>query len=379
MKKVRSFVLNVGLIFSSIVAFFLICEFILFRFFIPVTDMPENVFIDGLIRHMPGEQGETRRADGVPIPYAINAQGWNSGRESYQRDRRDGVERIAIIGDSYVEALAVPFDQSMAEKLEERLVAAGRNSEIFRFGISGAPLSQYLYMYEKEIVQYQPDTVIVLLVHNDFLESFLHKPGRYTSSFMKLVIENGSVIKETIPVSYEQSMASLLYKSAVFRYFHYQKKIGLGFFKRLIFGSRKKFQANIDVNKLENRWSDIEVTTRYLFKRFADIARDNGTDLLFVMDPHRQAIYDGIEATDAGGVAKLNRLARAIANTLGIPFLDLTAAFAADWQIHKRRFESPTDWHWNLRGHQLAAATITEFLTSSDRTSAGLPIVGSSN
>ncbi len=48
----------------------------------------------------------------------------------------------------------------------------GRAVEVYRFAISGAPMSQYLYMMECEITAYQPDWIVVILIHNDFDESF---------------------------------------------------------------------------------------------------------------------------------------------------------------------------------------------------------------
>ena len=47
-------------------------------------------------------------------------------------------------------------------------------------------MSQYLQIIEREVAQYRPDWVIVLIVHNDFDESYRFKAGRYTSSFLKL-------------------------------------------------------------------------------------------------------------------------------------------------------------------------------------------------
>ena len=49
-------------------------------------------------------------------------------------------------------------------------------------------------MVEREVVRFRPDWIVVLLVHNDFDESFMFKPGRYTSSFLKFVLREGRVV-----------------------------------------------------------------------------------------------------------------------------------------------------------------------------------------
>jgi hypothetical protein len=63
--------------------------------------------------------------------------------------------RVAVIGDSYVEAFQVPHYASLAEQLEALL--GEDRTEVYRFGISGAPLSQYLYMFETEVAAYNPE------------------------------------------------------------------------------------------------------------------------------------------------------------------------------------------------------------------------------
>ena len=80
------------------------------------------------------------------------------------RAKADNIKRVAIIGDSFVEALQVPYDKSVAEQLEKKL---GHEFEVYRFGIGGAPMSQYLHMMRQEVLSYKPDVVIVILVEND--------------------------------------------------------------------------------------------------------------------------------------------------------------------------------------------------------------------
>lgn len=94
--------------------------------------------------------------DEIAAPYAINAQCWNSGVGDYALKSKPGVARIAIVGDSYVEALQVPHDHSMGEHLAALLGKDGP-VEVYRFGISGAPLSQYMYVIDREVVRYRPD------------------------------------------------------------------------------------------------------------------------------------------------------------------------------------------------------------------------------
>ena len=364
----RNLLINAGVLFGSLFIFFLTCELLVFRFILPATDIPQNAFIDGVIRLAPDQRGAMRLSDGNSVPFSINAQGWNSRHDAYQVERRPGVRRIAIIGDSYVEALDVPYDQSFADQLDRHLNANGNSVEVYRFGISGAPLSQYLYMLENEVARYKPDLVIVLLIHNDFDESFGFKPGRYTSSFLKLKMEGTAVLERIPPSPYEASWLEVLRHSATFRYLYYQRKIQPTVIRDIIFGKKrtKTYEANVEVDGILANWDQIEAATDYLFGLLVDSAKNQGADLILVMDANRQAIYEGRPGADVGGAGKLNRLASRLAKAHGIQFLDLDSAFRTDWLQNKKRFEFPDDNHWNLRGHREAARAIAAFMDVSN-------------
>lgn len=362
--KKKAIAINACLVVGSIAVFFLVLELVIFRFVLPATDLPENAFVDGIIRFAPLQQGYARSASGRATPYAINAQGWNSAHAAYQLARTAGRKRVALIGDSYVEALQVPYTESLAERLEARLISSGQPTEVYRFAISGAPLSQYLHMLREEVVCYAPDLVIVLIVHNDFDESFLFKPGRYTSSFLKLTLEDGRVIDELAPTQFEQGWTETVRSLATFRYLYYQQQLQPAAIRNLLFGGRKTYEANIEVDKITRHWDHIAASTDYLFGQLAATAESHGTELMFVIDANRQEIYGNERPARAPGVGQLNALAAELAAKNGIPFLDLDAAFRADWAARRTRFEFPDDNHWNSHGHDQASAAIAAFLDS---------------
>jgi hypothetical protein len=157
MRRWRNVAVNLGLVLASVLVFLGFCELVVFRLVWPASDVPANAFVDGVVRYAPHQHGIWRVRDEIAAPYRINAQGWNSGSGDYDVARRPGIERIAIVGDSFVEALQVPNGQSVGERLATELGGGGHPVEIYRFGISGAPLSQYMQMTEREVVRYRPD------------------------------------------------------------------------------------------------------------------------------------------------------------------------------------------------------------------------------
>ncbi|MCA9818824.1 MAG: hypothetical protein KC652_27205, partial [Cyanobacteria bacterium HKST-UBA01] len=75
----------------------------------------------------------------------------------YTLDKPAGIKRIAIVGDSYVEALQVHRDKNFCSRLENKL----ENVQVMNFGIQAHNLAQsYLYL-KKSILAFAPDLVIV--------------------------------------------------------------------------------------------------------------------------------------------------------------------------------------------------------------------------
>jgi hypothetical protein len=79
----------------------------------------------------------------------------------------DGVVRIALLGDSFVEALQVPLEKTAGQLLEARLNAARDDSkpryEVLNFGISNYSVGQSMLAYENAAREFAPDYVFILV------------------------------------------------------------------------------------------------------------------------------------------------------------------------------------------------------------------------
>ena len=359
----REVLINLAVSLGSVVVFLLVCELLLFRFVLPASDVPRNAFVNAVVRYLPAQTGIWRVRDEIAAPYRINAQGWNSPVADYPVARKPGSGRVAFVGDSFVEALQVPFDKSFAEVAGDRLSAKG-SLEVQRFGVAGAPLSQYLHMVEREVVQRRPDVIVVNLVHNDFDESFVFKPGRYTSSFLKLTIAGGKVTGEVPPAPWRAGWLELLRQSATVRFLLYRWQVRPQALVDTLFGPAKipgegGYAANIDVTRVLASEADIRVATDHLFGRLKDRSDAIGAKLQLVMDGDRDAIYQGRADSPA---LRLNAIAAEMAARHGIAFLDLHPVFAADWARAGQRFDFIADAHWNAYGHQVAGAAVADAL-----------------
>jgi hypothetical protein len=84
----------------------------------------------------------------------------------------DATVRIAVLGDSFVEANQIEKSKRLTELLEARLgkhpLFEGQNVEVMNFGMSGYGTAQELMTFRHEVKKFKPDYVIVgLLTGND--------------------------------------------------------------------------------------------------------------------------------------------------------------------------------------------------------------------
>lgn len=363
--KLREFAANLALAAGAGLVCLLVLEFVVFRYILVPDDLLPNTTINTVVRYEPNRKAVFRYPDGTETRVAINAQGWNSRHANYEPEKPSGTTRIAVIGDSYVHNKFVNPEQSFTALLEDQLNASGRPAQVYRFGMDGAPLSQYLHVLRTEVLKYKPDVVVVPLIHNDFDEMYRGLKSRYASSFMKLRKSDCNTVVEVPPSDFKPGLADKLRRFATFRYLYYETNLYL-YAKRwinaLYWGGSEDWDpafvsSAVDIRKI-NDHDNNRYFARYVTQQFKSLSETHGFKLLFVMDAVREAIYEGRVPMDYE-VGRLNKIAREVSGEFNVPFVDLQDMFAADYAVHKQRFEFPYDWHWNVRANRLIANLLT--------------------
>jgi len=82
--------------------------------------------------------------------------------------------RIAIVGDSYAEALQVPLEAAFWSVLQNRLTTCANNKhiEVINFGVSGYGTAQELITLREQVWQYSPDIVLLAFTtNNDIIDN----------------------------------------------------------------------------------------------------------------------------------------------------------------------------------------------------------------
>ena len=112
-------------------------------------------------RLIPGARGWwTQEEHEFIVPVQINTQGRRDLERPLQKP--PGTQRILLLGDSFVEAMQVPIEQTFARQLEAALNRSGAPPlEVISMGVSGyGTASQYLW-YRDDGRAYQPDLVLL--------------------------------------------------------------------------------------------------------------------------------------------------------------------------------------------------------------------------
>lgn len=95
---------------------------------------------------------------------------WVSINSDGMRDREHplvappGTLRVAVLGDSYIQGMNVPFEKTFTSSLERALtqcVPPAMRAEVLNFGVSGYGTAQQLLTYRHHAAKYRPDIVVL--------------------------------------------------------------------------------------------------------------------------------------------------------------------------------------------------------------------------
>jgi hypothetical protein len=108
--------------------------------------------------------------DGLHGFVSFNRYGMRDNRE-YTIAKPPGTFRIAVIGDSFAEALQVPQAEDFCSVVERELARCdglrGRKIEVLNFGVYGFGTAQELIMLRRRVLRWSPDLVVLEFYAND--------------------------------------------------------------------------------------------------------------------------------------------------------------------------------------------------------------------
>jgi len=350
---VRWFKYFVFLSFPAVVLTFLALELV-FRYAIPAADPPHAYFDPEYQIFRFDANGPRTGKNSVgnlaqlQANWRVNNMGWLSDID-YRTGARDK-PLVAIIGDSFIVALQVDAKDSLPSRLRQLV---GDEFEVYGFGSSGAPLSQYLQMSRYVNRVFDPDILVFNVVHNDFDESLCdlrHPLG------MLCLRDDQREIRETEIVPYTPSkVRRLARKSSLVRYLFLNLELAARF-PRSVEPPEKRIATRATADgrlELEGR---IERAVHYILGRIAE--ENPGKTVIFMIDGPRRYIYGGELDPRSEYELRMTRLLEKRTNQHGFHFVDLTNYFSEAFEANHLKFESKYDKHWNEVGHAVAAQAL---------------------
>jgi hypothetical protein len=118
----------------------------------------------------PGISGWNHKENDVFIH--INSDGLRD--RDHDINKPPNTIRIAIVGDSYAEALQVPLEATFWSVMEKRLNECSLNKrvEIINFGVSGYGTAQELLTLREQVWKYSPDIILLAFTtYNDIIDN----------------------------------------------------------------------------------------------------------------------------------------------------------------------------------------------------------------
>ena len=264
---------------------------------------------------------------------------------------------VAVIGDSYVEAAMVPYDQTLQGRLAQDLKGSYR---VYSFGVSGAPLSQYLAFADYARKTFRPEKMLFVIISNDFDESLLkykNSPGLhyFRQTGDGLALER---------VDYAPSLLRLLVRKSRLCMYLINNLQAPHAVRSLFARKHERYVGQTSAKINAERVSDSRRGVDAFFRLLPKYTGLPPNDIVFAVDALRPELYSTEKLLAAqGSYADIMRnyfLGKA--RELGYSAVDMTAPFLKDYADHGERFEFPRDGHWNGRGHDVAAQSVLPFI-----------------
>lgn len=332
---------------------------VFFRAVIPASDRPYAQYDARwkLLRYDPQHHTSGRYTAGklaqVRSRWRINSDGWNSEID-YERRRSQGRTRIAVIGDSFVEAFQVDPDESFSAQARRML---GDAYEVYSFGFSGSPLSHYLQMARYAIHEFDPDILVFNVVSNDFRQSLCEV--RHPEGMLCFAQQNGEWVESPVIAFTPNPIKRLARRSAMVRYWYHNLggRIRWRPLMREFDTNPRKFRFSLNEQEQEALRQRIRLAVSSIMDAMERQTRGRRVIFQIAVD----SIYDAEDLNQAPS-GWMRKLLQTECLRHGFEFLDLDAAFQEAYALRHERFESAYDSHWNQAGHRVVAEALSAVL-----------------
>jgi hypothetical protein len=260
---------------------------------------------------------------------------------------------IALLGDSFVEAQMLAYDESLAGRLDARL---GGGMRAFNFGLSGAALPHYLGMAREMGSHYRFAAAVVVVTGMDYEEGFELKEGLYRWS-----ADPQRELISLVPAVERGSVVSVAREMALVRYVRANLKLSAG----KVFA--RHGEASCEPRRLSA--TDHKRLTDYVEQLPAALRLEPGRIVMVFNSGSNTALYERVDrgrvrhaacpTLDSLALAELRRLA----GGSGMKVIEVDQLLEAHYRAHRQALDfKPVDSHWNGTATAVVAAEIVRVL-----------------
>lgn len=323
----------------------------------------------------------------------INSHGFRDQERELKKSA--GTYRIAVIGDSFTEALQVPLEQTYTSHLEEMLSSCealdGKKVEVLNFGIKGYGTLQELFTLRYKAWGFDPDFVLLaFFTANDVYDNHpeLNPTNADIAPYFWLNPETNAIeMLETdglftTPRCVRKPWVNLINRFRVVQFAntYLQKKS-----KRKNAEKKKKlekllghdFQRTLIYKPPQHQsMKEAWAVTQMLIENFELEVEVQKRPLLLATLSNAVQVHPDIALREnfklRSGISDLfypDKRIEKFAADIEIPFIALAPEFRLWAEQHDRALHgfanyNPGFGHWNSRGHRLAAKLLSEKICS---------------
>jgi hypothetical protein len=348
------------------------------------------------VAHRPGARGWFRREGRQYI--VINREGFRD--REHPAIKPPGSYRIALLGDSFTEALQVRLEDTFGAVLERELARCpgfrGRSVEVFNFGVSNYGTAQELLTLRERVWQVEPDLVLLAFFSgNDVWDNSKELKQDPELPYFSIFHDGGGLIldksfQDSPRQAAEQSSIRVAIKNLIesFRILQVVRQ-AWGVLRSKSAGngapaSGDEFagteaQRQIFAEPTDPAWRDAWAVTERLIKAMNDEVTSHGANFAVVTLTNAAQVHPDPAVSERFrerlGVPDLDYPDRRIQELGAFPVLNLAPYFRDHARAnHDYLHGFPPNLgagHWNEKGHALAGRLIAEWLCSREKSGEG--------
>jgi hypothetical protein len=343
--------------------------------------------------------------DDAYLGYALRpgAEGWwRKEGEAYIKINSDGLRdrehspakqpnslRVAILGDSFAEALQVPWENTFWTVAEQRLQGCqelrGKQVEAINFGVSGFSTARELITLRQRVWKYSPDVVVLLVTPGNDIKDNSPLLNQYPDLPLPyFAYKDGAlVLDDSLLRAREASLKFRLQKSFLGKVLDWSRNhsrlIGLidaargawqnRGLKRTAgqrFGDEPGLEARVYLQPTDPAWEEAWRITEGLILMMRDEVKAHGAEFLIVTVSHSIQVYPQPEVRQnfmrhlaVNDLFYPDRRIKALGEREGIEVLNLASDLQAYADQNKAILHGKDgSGHWNVLGHRLVGERV---------------------